>query len=77
MNGKHTPESYENRTGFTREDTPYPRARLYIDHDPSLIFPWTPRFLPGVFFAAVSRASDGSPLSRRRDGEDPESGSNP
>ena len=44
MNGKHTPESYENRTGFTREDTPYPRARLYIDHDPSLIFPWTPRF---------------------------------
>ena len=71
------PLSYENRTGFAGEDTPYPRARLYVDHDPSLIFPWTPRFLPGVFFAAVSRASDGSPLSRRRGGEDPESGSNP
>ena len=70
------PMSFENRTGFAREDMPYPRARLYVDHDPSLIFPWTPHFLPGVFFAAVSRASDESPLSRRRDGANPENGSN-
>lgn len=70
------PLSYENRTGFAWEEIPYPRARLYFDYDPSLIFPWTPRFLPDVFSAAVSRASDESPLSRRRDGADPENGSN-
>lgn len=69
--------SFENRTGFVHDEGPNLRPRLYVDHDPSLIFPWTPHFLPGVFFAAVSRASDGSPLPHPPSAADRETENNP